>query len=278
MQTYDGAPKSVSITTYPSNLPVSITYSNASYPVSSNPPTNAGNYSVMATITNSSYTGTTNCTLSIAQTTPLIAIGAGANVPYNGAPHSLAASIAPVFIPVTITYNGVTNVPVTVGSYSVVASNSADIVNSNWVASSATSTLTIYDPTDNWRQAYYGSPGNIGFAASNALCGNGHDNNTAYVFGLNPTSPVTAPLLTLSNGSNGVLTMRFTAQGAGSGPGYSGLTRYYNLEAATNIGSGGSWSAVAGYSNIPGSNQTVTYSTNTSDGSKRFYRLKAWLQ
>jgi hypothetical protein len=50
------------------------------------------------------------------------------------------------------------------------------------------------------------------------------------------------------------------------------------LEATTNLTDPNSWSPVAGYSNIPGSNQVISLSTNTSSGTKWFYRLKAWLQ
>jgi hyaluronate lyase len=277
-QTYSALAKPVAVATLPDGLPVSVTYGNTSYGPSTNPPTNAGSYAVSVIITNSTYAGSASGTLTILPASPVITFSGPATYPYNGNPRSLSATVSPSLVPVSVTYGGSPTAPVAVGSYTVLASNAADAVNSNWIASSASTLLTIYDPTDNWRQAYYGSPGNIGFAASDALCGNGHDNNTAYVFGLNPTSLVSAPLLTLSNGSNGVLTMSFTAQAAGTGPGYSGLTRYYNLEAATNIGSGATWSAVTGYSNILGSNQTVTYSTNTSGGPKWFYRLKAWLQ
>jgi hypothetical protein len=268
----------VAVSTVPSNTPVVVTYSNASYAATTNAPTNAGSYAVAAGITNSSYIGSTTGTMTIAAATPVITLSGSTNDPYNGMGYALSTSISPGGIPVTVTYNGVTNAPVAVGSYAVVASNSADSVNSNWVASATNATLTIYDPTSNWRQAYYGTTNNSGSAASNALCGNGYNNNAAYAFGLSPTSPVTSSLLALSNGSNGAVTLSFTAQAAGTGPGYSGLTRYYNLEATTNIGSGASWNAVAGYSNIPGSNQTVIYSTNTSGGPKWFYRLKAWLQ
>jgi len=84
-------------------------------------------------------------------------------------------------------------------------------------------------------------------------------------------------LLSISNSGSNALTLSFLARAAGPGPGYSGLTRYYNLEATTNL-TNASWAPVSGYSNILGSNQVISLSTNASIGPKWFYRLKAWLQ
>ena len=277
-QTYDGTPKSISATTAPSNLPVSITYSNAGYPVSGNAPTNAGSYSVMTTVTNSSYTGSTNGTLTIAPATPLIAISGTTNAPYNGAAHSVSASIAPNFIPVSVTYNGSTTPPNAVGIYTVLASNAADALGSNWVASSATSTLNIYDPVAAWRTSYFGTTSSVGLSSDNATNGNGLNNLQSYTFGVEPNQSVSNTLLMISNTGSNTMTLSFLARAAGSTSGYSGLTRYYNLEATTNLNDSTSWSPVSGYSNIQGLNQVVALSTNTSGGTKWFYRLKAWLQ
>ena len=73
------------------------------------------------------------------------------------------------------------------------------------------------------------------------------------------------------------MTLSFLARAAGSDIGYAGLTRYYNLESTTNL-TNSSWVPVAGYTNLPASNQTIIFSTNTSSATKFFYRLKAWLQ
>ena len=277
-QTYDGTPKSISVTTAPTNLPVSITYSNAGYPVSVNAPTNAGSYAVMTTVTNSSYTGSTNGTLTIAPATPLIAISGTTNAPYNGTAHSVSASIAPTFIPVSVTYNGSTTPPSAVGIYTVLASNAADALGSNWVASSATSTLNIYDPVAAWRTSYFGTTSNVGLSSDNATNGNGLNNLQSYTFGVDPTQSLSNTLLMISNTGSNTMTLSFLARAAGSTSGYSGLTRYYNLESTTNLYDSNSWSSVSGYSNIQGLNQVITLSTNTSGGTKWFYRLKAWLQ
>ena len=60
--TYDGTPKSVTATTTPAGLAISITYNG-----SPTAPTNAGSYAVVATINSPNYQGTANGTLTIAK-------------------------------------------------------------------------------------------------------------------------------------------------------------------------------------------------------------------
>jgi hypothetical protein len=59
--TYDGTPKSAIATTSPSGLTVSLTYNG-----SATPPTDAGSYAVVATVTDANHTGTATGTLVIA--------------------------------------------------------------------------------------------------------------------------------------------------------------------------------------------------------------------
>ncbi|MBK8821420.1 MAG: right-handed parallel beta-helix repeat-containing protein [Anaerolineales bacterium] len=61
-QTYDGTPKSVTIATIPSGLPVEVTYAGLQ-----TPPTLPGSYDVVATINDPNYSGTTVNTLIIVQ-------------------------------------------------------------------------------------------------------------------------------------------------------------------------------------------------------------------
>jgi hypothetical protein len=63
-QTYDGTPKSVTVTTIPVGLPVEVTYDGLP-----TPPTALGNYAVVATVTNPNYSGTASGTLVIIQAT-----------------------------------------------------------------------------------------------------------------------------------------------------------------------------------------------------------------
>jgi hypothetical protein len=159
----------------------------------------------------------------------------------------------------------------------VLASNTADALGSNWVASAVTSMLSIYDPVAAWRSSHFGSTSNVGLSSDNATNGNGLNNLQSYTFGVDPFQPTTNTLLMISNTAANAITLSFVARSAGSDPGYNGLNRYYNLEATTNA-TNGNWSPLPGYSNIQGVDQTVTLSTNTSLGPKWFYRLKAWLQ
>ena len=84
-----------------------------------------------------------------------------------------------------------------------------------------------------------------------------------------------APLTITS--TNGTITMQFLAKAAGTDAGYAGLTRYYALEGSTNL-TNASWSGVPGYTNIVASNQTVTYSTNSTASPSLFFRVRAWLR
>src|SRR6185437_15649790 len=68
-QTYDGLPKAVSYTAVPNMGGVAVIYTGVSvtYPATSNPPTNAGTYSVVASTTDPNFAGTTSGTLTIQQ-------------------------------------------------------------------------------------------------------------------------------------------------------------------------------------------------------------------
>ena len=65
--TYTGSPISATATTNPAGLAVNFTYNG-----SSTPPTHAGSYAVVATVTSTGYTGTGTGTLVIAKATPVI--------------------------------------------------------------------------------------------------------------------------------------------------------------------------------------------------------------
>jgi hypothetical protein len=59
-QTYDGTPKSVGVSTSPGGLPTTVTYNGSTMP-----PTAAGSYSVVATVTDPAYLGSATGTLTI---------------------------------------------------------------------------------------------------------------------------------------------------------------------------------------------------------------------
>ncbi|MCB1206819.1 MAG: hypothetical protein KDN18_21365, partial [Verrucomicrobiae bacterium] len=66
-QTYDGGPRTATVTTVPEGLGVEVTYNG-----STTPPVNAGTYSVVATVQNASYTGSTNGTLIVGKGSQVI--------------------------------------------------------------------------------------------------------------------------------------------------------------------------------------------------------------
>ncbi len=64
-QSFDGTPKSVSVTTSPSGVATSVTYNG-----STTAPSAIGSYAVAATVANPNYSGSANATLTIKDTTP----------------------------------------------------------------------------------------------------------------------------------------------------------------------------------------------------------------
>jgi hypothetical protein len=71
VQTFDGTPKSVSVSSNPAGLNVAVTYNG-----SATPPTNAGSYPVIATVTDPSFIGEANGTLIIQRANQQITFGA----------------------------------------------------------------------------------------------------------------------------------------------------------------------------------------------------------
>ena len=105
--------------------------------------------------------------------------------------------------------------------------------------------------------------------------GDGISNAQEYVLGTNPRVANSLTSLALA-ASGSTLTLSFTASSA-SGPGYSGLTRLYNLETSTALSNPASWGGMDGYTDIIGADQTVTLTIPLSAG-PHFYRLKERLQ
>jgi hypothetical protein len=82
-QTYDGTAKSVTVTTDPTNITTAVTYDG-----SASAPTNAGSYTVIATVTQSGYVGGATNTLVISKATPGITTWPTASVLTQGQPLS----------------------------------------------------------------------------------------------------------------------------------------------------------------------------------------------
>lgn len=151
-QTYDGSARTVTATTNPPGLALSITYNG-----SSTPPSDAGSYAVAATITDPNYQGSTTGTLVIEKATATITLG-GLSQIYDGAPKPVTATTTPGGLTVGVTYGGSATVPVNAGSYAVVATissaNHQGSTTGTLVIEKAAATLAL----GGLSQTYDGSP------------------------------------------------------------------------------------------------------------------------
>jgi hypothetical protein len=135
-QTYDGAPETVTVTTSPADLPVTVTYNG-----STNPPVNAGAYAVVATVADTNYTGSATNTLVISPASATVTLG-GLAVIYNGSAQPATVTTSPAGLATTTTYNGLAAAPVNAGSYLVLAT----VSNPNYTGG-ASNILVISPPT-----------------------------------------------------------------------------------------------------------------------------------
>jgi hypothetical protein len=111
---YDGSQKSATVTTIPASLAVSVTYNGLP-----GAPTNAGNYTVLATVTAANYSGSATDTLAISKATASVTLG-GLSQTYDGSAKSATATTDPVGLVVDFTYDGSGTKPTNAGSYAVV--------------------------------------------------------------------------------------------------------------------------------------------------------------
>jgi len=144
-QTYNGAAKSVTVTTTPSGLATIVTYSQNNVAVAA--PTNAGSYTVTATVNSPSYTGSATGTFVIAKANAIITV-TGLTTTYNGSAHPASGSAAGVETPtpanltslLNLSYKNLatnvisTSAPVNAGTYEVFASFAGN-ANYNSIAS-----------------------------------------------------------------------------------------------------------------------------------------------
>ncbi len=154
-QTYDASEKTVTTTTSPPGLAVSVTYNG-----SGSPPVNAGSYPIVATITDPNYQGTSSGTLVIDKAAATIALG-GLLQTYDGSPKSVSATTTPAGLSLGISYDGAPTPPVNAGSYPVVASvtspNYQGTSSGTLVIDKATATITL----GGLLQTYDGSPKSV---------------------------------------------------------------------------------------------------------------------
>ena len=171
-QTFTGSPLSATATTTPSGLStVSFTYTGTggtTYPTSATAPTNAGSYTVAATLTNANFTGTANGTLIISPATATITLGSLTQT-FTGSPLSATATTTPAGLStVSFTYTGTGGTtyptsaapPTNVGSYTVAATltnvNFTGTASAVLTITKATATVTFTPST--LSQTFTGSP------------------------------------------------------------------------------------------------------------------------
>ncbi|HEY0946325.1 MAG TPA: MBG domain-containing protein, partial [Opitutaceae bacterium] len=114
-QTYDGSPKSVTVTTAPAGLPVMLSYNGTA-----TAPTNAGSYAVTAVINHPNYTGSAAGTLGVAKAEAAITL-APLSQPYTGTPREVTATTTPADLVVKLSYDGAEAAPIYPGGHTVVA-------------------------------------------------------------------------------------------------------------------------------------------------------------
>jgi Concanavalin A-like lectin/glucanases superfamily/MBG domain (YGX type)/Bacterial Ig-like domain (group 3)/IPT/TIG domain/MBG domain len=119
------------------------------YDGSPNVPVNAGSYAVVGSYAGSANyeAGSRTATLTIGKATPVVAVNGG-TFTYDGASHPATGSVTGVggaqLGPLTFTYNGATDAPLSPGTYNVVASYAGD---ANYAAASGTATIVINKAT-----------------------------------------------------------------------------------------------------------------------------------
>ena len=110
---YNGSPYQITATTKPTNLSYIVTYNG-----SITPPTNAGTYTVVATINDNFYQGSTTGIFIIQKADATITISNLSQI-YDGNPKSVTVVTVPSTLNRTVTYNGSTTPPTNVGKYKV---------------------------------------------------------------------------------------------------------------------------------------------------------------
>jgi uncharacterized protein YfiM (DUF2279 family) len=104
-------------------------------------PTGAGSYTVIGTINDANYQGSTTGTLVIGQATGSVTLGSLSQT-YNGSAKAATATTTPSGLAVSFTYNGSATVPTGAGSYTVIGT-----INDANYQGSATGTLVIGQAT-----------------------------------------------------------------------------------------------------------------------------------
>ena len=254
-QTYDGTAKVATATTNPTGKTVTFTYNGLS-----TPPINAGSYTVVGTIVDTNYAGTSlSGTLVISQASATITLS-NTTQTYDGTAKAVTATTSPTGLSVGITYNGSSTAPSGFGTYTVAAS----ITDPNYTGTQNGS-LTIQGQTSSSWKAQHFTAGQIsaGLSADNAdPDGDTLQNLAEYALGTDPLVRNTPPQPTYD--VNG-LTLTFTRPKALPNVTYT----------AQSTDSLGTWNAVTLVVITDGPVQTIQARDPLTSGntSRRFMQL-----
>ncbi len=144
-QTFTGAARPATVTTTPAGLTTAVTYNG-----SATVPTNAGSYTVVATITDANRTGSVSDTLVISKAAATVAL-TNLTQTFTGAARPVTVTTTPAGLANAVTYNGSATAPTNVGSYAVVATitdaNRAGTASDTLVIGKATATVVLTNLT-----------------------------------------------------------------------------------------------------------------------------------
>ncbi|MEY4227669.1 MAG: hypothetical protein RLZ84_261, partial [Actinomycetota bacterium] len=148
--TYDGTPKPVGTTTTPSSLVVDVTYvgrASTTYALTSTAPTDAGTYTVAASINETNYSGTASADYEVEKQLITVTLNSSAlNPTFTGRARLVDATTTPTGKAVVVSYQGSgstsyassTFAPTNAGTYSVTAT-----INERNFRGTSTATLTV---------------------------------------------------------------------------------------------------------------------------------------
>lgn len=265
--TYDGTPKSATATTLPAGLNVTFTYNG-----SSTAPTNAGSYTVVGTVVDTTYAGSASGTLVIAKANQTITFNAPADREFSTATINLSAT-AGSGLPVSFavlsgpaSVDGTTLTLTGAGTVNLQATQGGD-ANYN-AAPSVNRSFTVTPNFESWRRANFnsGELADSNISGPNAIVsGDGLTNLLKYALGLDPHVAVSSGL---PEGSSTATDWVFTYTRPTS---TTDLT--YEVESTTDFAT---WSTVVPLlaSTDGGTSTWSATVTKASAPTKLFFRLK----
>lgn len=265
--TYDGTPKSATATTSPTGLTVAFTYDG-----SSTPPTNAGSYAVVGTVTGSSYTGSATGTLVIAKATQTISFTGPADQGFTAAAIPLSATASSNL---TVTFSIVSG-PATISGSSLTLTGPGTVVvqaaqsgNGNYLAATPINqTFVVAANFESWRLANFtvSERADSNVSGPNAVyAADGLTNLVKYALGLDPKTAVTSGLPQLS-ASGGEWVFTYTRPSA-----IADVT--YDVQMSTNLTAWSNSGVTHEFVSATGGVATWRARVATSSTATAFFRL-----